>query len=136
MPLLQLQAKKAELAAAAPPKGNGEKAANLMDDSNEEQDPSQYYENRVKAIKAKQAKGINPYPHKFDVTSSLPDFVAKYKSLEAGQQLDDVVVSIAGALCNALRTILLRGQMTQMLVLFGLRVDGPYLNTSSPMQAM
>lgn len=40
---------------------------------------------------------MNPYPHKFHVSMSLPDFVAKYNSLEAGQQLTDVTVSVAGA---------------------------------------
>lgn len=73
------------------------KKAALLDDSSEETDPNLYYENRVKALAAKKAKGLNPYPHKFEVTSSLPDYVAKYSSsIEAGQRLDDVTVAVAG----------------------------------------
>lgn len=86
------QAKKAAEAAAKPPS----KKAALMDDSTEETDPTLYFENRVKVLDAKKAKGINPYPHKFNVTMSLPDYIAKYSSLEPGQRLDDVTVSVAG----------------------------------------
>lgn len=87
------QAKKAADAAAnsAPSK----KAA-LLDDSSEETDPNLYFENRVKVINAKKAKGLNPYPHKFAVSTSLPDYVAQYKDLEPGSRLDDVTVSVAG----------------------------------------
>jgi len=85
-------AKKASEAAAKPPS----KKAALMDDSTEETDPTLYFENRVKVLNAKKAKGINPYPHKFNVTMSLPDYIAKYSSLEPGQRLDDVTVSLAG----------------------------------------
>lgn len=73
----------------------------LEDDSNEEEkDPTLYFENRVKMIQAKKAKGINPYPHKFHVTMGLPEFVEKYQCLEAGQQLIDVTVSLAGRICS------------------------------------
>lgn len=88
------QAKKAAEAAAKPAKAAG---AMIQDDSTEEVDPTLYFENRVKAVEAKKAKGINPYPHKFAVSISLPEFIAKYSSLEAGQQLSEVTVSVAGA---------------------------------------
>ena len=68
----------------------------LEDDSTEELDPAQYFANRVKAIEAKKAKGINPYPHKFHVSVGLPEFVTKFAALEAGEQLSDVTVSLAG----------------------------------------
>lgn len=45
---------------------------------------------------AKQARGANPYPHKFGVTCSLPEFIEKYSGLAAGEQLKDVTVSLAG----------------------------------------
>eukprot|EP00798_Chlamydomonas_sp_ICE-L_P005736 gene5736-6026_t len=86
-------AKKAADAAAAPKKDDGAPA--LIED-NEELDPSQYYENRCKALQAKKDKGINPYPHKFHVSMSMPEFVAKFNSLEPGEQMTDEVVSIAG----------------------------------------
>ncbi|KAG2497954.1 hypothetical protein HYH03_004216 [Edaphochlamys debaryana] len=90
------EAAKAAKAAAAPPKPAKEDGPALEDDSNEITDPTAYFENRVKWINAKKAKGVNPYPHKFHVTMQLPEFVEKYGSLEAGQQLTDVTVSVAG----------------------------------------
>lgn len=67
-----------------------------MDDSMEETDPTLYFENRVKVLTAKKGKGVNPYPHKFNVTMSLPDYITKYTSLEAGARLEDVTVAVAG----------------------------------------
>jgi lysyl-tRNA synthetase class 2 len=54
--------------------------------------PTQYTENRKKML---EAYGENVYPHKFQVTISVPDFIAKYSHLERDQKLDEVV-SIAG----------------------------------------
>jgi len=39
----------------------------------------------------------NPYPHKFHVSTSLPEYVRQYGGLEAGEQLKDTRVSVAGA---------------------------------------
>ena len=41
------------------------------------------------------AAGESPYPHKFQVTMSLTDFIEKYENIEADQTLPDVV-SVAG----------------------------------------
>lgn len=89
-------AEKAKKAAESAADGKPAAGPSLQDDSTEEQDPSLYYENRVKAIVAKKARGENPYPHKFNVSISVPQYVAKYASLEAGTQLTDDSVSIAG----------------------------------------
>lgn len=51
---------------------------------------------RVKAVMAAKARGENPYPHKFATTIQLPAYVAKYKDLEAGEQLTDTEVRLAG----------------------------------------
>uniref|UniRef100_A0A7S0YMZ5 Lysine--tRNA ligase n=1 Tax=Polytomella parva TaxID=51329 RepID=A0A7S0YMZ5_9CHLO len=67
-----------------------------QDDSDEITDPTAYFENRVKAIEAKKSKGLNPYPHKFHVSISVPGFVAKYKDIDAGSQLTEEEVSVAG----------------------------------------
>lgn len=99
------QAAKAAAAAAAPSKKEGaakeDGAASLAglsleDDSTEITDPSAYFENRVRAVNAKKAKGLNPYPHKFNVSSSIPAYIEKYSGLAAGEQLTDVTVSLAG----------------------------------------
>lgn len=89
-------AKRAAEAGAAPAKSKDDAPALIDDSKDEELDPTMYFENRVKYINAKKEKGINPYPHKFDVSMSMPEYVAKYSSLEAGEQLSDVTVSIAG----------------------------------------
>jgi hypothetical protein len=39
---------------------------------------------------------VNPYPHKFEFTVSIPEFVTQYSHLEADKRLEGEVVSIAG----------------------------------------
>jgi len=90
------KAAKAAAKAAADAAKPAKKAAAAIDDTEDEENPALYHENRVKAITAKKAAGINPYPHKFHVSLSLPEYIEKYSSLEAGQQLTDVTVSVAG----------------------------------------
>ncbi|KAG2455091.1 hypothetical protein HYH02_000911 [Chlamydomonas schloesseri] len=109
------EAAKAAKAAAKPAKEADGPA--LEDDSTEITDPTAYFENRVKYINAKKAKGVNPYPHKFHVSMSLPDFVAKYGSLEAGQQLTDVTVSVAGRIYS-------KRSSGSKLVFYDLKGDG------------
>uniref|UniRef100_A0A1I8I2F2 Lysine--tRNA ligase n=1 Tax=Macrostomum lignano TaxID=282301 RepID=A0A1I8I2F2_9PLAT len=85
-------AKEAAAAAAAPANKTGAKAAAIdMDDI----DPTKYFELRSAAIGAMKESGATPYPHKFHVSISLTDFIAKYGHLQAGQT-EDVTVSIAG----------------------------------------
>ena len=55
----------------------------------------QYFQLRSQAILAQKKTGPPPYPHKFNVTISLTDFIEQYHSLEAGQHHSDVV-SMAG----------------------------------------
>ena len=52
------------------------------------------------AVKHAKASGANLYPHKFNVSISLPDFVAKYKDLPDGSHDEDTVVTIAGRVYN------------------------------------
>jgi hypothetical protein len=96
VPAVCVQAAKAAAAAAAPAKPTKEDGPALEDDSDEITDPTAYFENRVKCINGKKAKGQNPYPHKFPVTMSLPEFIEKFGSLETGQQLTDTTVAVAG----------------------------------------
>jgi lysyl-tRNA synthetase class 2 len=58
-------------------------------------DPNQYYERRLRGLATAKASGSNPYPHKFHVSTYLPQFVAQYGSLEVGSRLEETV-SIAG----------------------------------------
>jgi len=80
-------AKTAEKAAAAPPAPATAKAktGNAEDDEGK-LDPRQYFELRSRTVKKMlDTKEKNPYPHKFNVTTNLQDFVNTYSSLETGE---------------------------------------------------
>jgi lysyl-tRNA synthetase class 2 len=47
-------------------------------------------------LAAAKSSGRNPYPHKFQITTYLPEYVAKYKDLEPGTKLTEERVSVAG----------------------------------------
>lgn len=78
-------------AAAKPAAAKGK-----VQEDEEDLDPNQYFERRVKAVKDARDAGENPYPHKFHVSSSIPDFIAKYGHLKEGEHLQTEEVSIAG----------------------------------------
>ena len=83
-----------QAAAAAAAGGSSEPA---VDESN--LDASQYFDYRMGMVNEMKESG-NPYPHKFEVTVSIPEFVATYKdSFENGEKAD-TVVSIAGRIYN------------------------------------
>ncbi|KAJ8618849.1 hypothetical protein MRB53_015035 [Persea americana] len=66
----------------------------------EDMDPTQYFENRLKVLASVKESGINPYPHKFFVSMSIVEYVDKYRSLENGEHLENVVISLAGRVMN------------------------------------
>ncbi|XP_022153306.1 lysine--tRNA ligase, cytoplasmic [Momordica charantia] len=66
----------------------------------EEMDPTQYFENRLKYLASYKADGKNPYPHKFQVSMSLPEYIEKYGSLNNGDHLEEVLVSLAGRIMS------------------------------------
>lgn len=83
------QAEKAASAPVAAPKSSSKKEEDL--------DPSQYFENRSRTImELRQTKDPNPYPHKFQVTITLPEFIAKYEGLARGETKPEVEVAVAG----------------------------------------
>ena len=58
----------------------------------EELDPTKYFENRKAWLEKKMNSGENPFPHKFEVTISLPEFIEKYKDItKKGEFLPDIV---------------------------------------------
>jgi lysyl-tRNA synthetase, class II len=115
-------AKKAEKAAARAAEaakkaaeGGGAKKAFADDD---ETDPTKYFENRCKAIERwEKVDGVNPYPHKFHVSSSLGDFIDAYSGLDKDTKLEDVVVSLAGRIDS-------KRASGGKLLFYGLRGDG------------
>ncbi|CAH8312766.1 unnamed protein product [Eruca vesicaria subsp. sativa] len=60
----------------------------------------QYFENRVKSLEAEKANGENQYPHKFSMSISVAEFIAKYKSLFNGDHVEDDQVSVAGRIMS------------------------------------
>lgn len=115
----------AKAAQSAEGKGNMNEEENTaaiakaaLADSGENLDPSQYIENRKASVRALKDAGKNPYPHKFQVSMTVPEFVNKFAdSLEAGQQLDDTLVSLAGRLYS-------KRAAGARLVFYDLRGDG------------
>ncbi|CAJ0599423.1 unnamed protein product [Cylicocyclus nassatus] len=84
--------KEAKKNAEAPKAGKTEKHVKEADPS----DPQEYYKMRVEMINSRRAAGDNPFPHKFNVTSSIAAFIEKYEHLKNEEVLNDVRVSIAG----------------------------------------
>ncbi|KAK7837582.1 lysine--trna ligase [Quercus suber] len=66
----------------------------------EDMDPTQYFENRLKYLAALRAAGEEPYPHKFPVTMSIPEYVEQYKNIGNGEHLEDVTVNLAGRIMS------------------------------------
>ncbi|KAG0263462.1 lysyl-tRNA synthetase [Mortierella polycephala] len=98
------EAKKAEKAANAPAPAVSEKAAakKALSAAEEEENlnPNQYFEIRSKKIGTLRAnKETYPYPHKFNVSTSLPAFIEKYSGLKAGD-MEEEVLTVAGRLHN------------------------------------
>ncbi|TCD67308.1 lysyl-tRNA synthetase [Steccherinum ochraceum] len=94
-------AKKAEKAAAAPPKPAAARAAATNED---DLSPNQYYELRSRHIqKLKETQSPNPYPHKFDVTTSISEYIEQYGPegvIKAGEKLEGKIVNLAGRIHN------------------------------------
>ena len=57
----------------------------------------QYFELRAKTInELRKTKKPDPYPHKFQTTMSIPDFIEMYQHLTRGESLQDTEVALAG----------------------------------------
>ena len=62
----------------------------------EELDPTKYFENRKAYLLKKMEAGENPFPHKFEVTISLPEFIKKYTDITKKGEFLPEVVQVAG----------------------------------------
>lgn len=67
---------------------------------NDEQSNAQYYELRKAALQKLQEKGVNIYPHKFDVSMEHALFKKKYDHLGNSEEVDGEVVSLAGRIVS------------------------------------
>ncbi|CAH2104492.1 unnamed protein product [Euphydryas editha] len=90
----QKSKEKAEKAAQQPLVTAQQKVAK----AEEEISPNEYYKLRTAAVAALKngSKEDHPYPHKFNVTISLEEFIEKYNNLNSGEVLEDVTLSVAG----------------------------------------
>lgn len=90
------KAAKAEADALA---GGGLPKAPKLGGEEEELDPTQYFENRLKAINSLEKEGSTAYPHKFPVSIRLSEYVNKYADIPEGGRSDEVV-SVAGRILS------------------------------------
>jgi len=79
-------------------------------------DPSQYHEMRMRMVRDRLKNNDEPYPHKYDVTISVPEFVERYSHLEK-QQVEEVEVSLAGRIYNERRA-------GKKLIFYDIKADG------------
>ncbi|KAL4804516.1 hypothetical protein BDV18DRAFT_143320 [Aspergillus unguis] len=94
--LREKEAKKKDKEAAAPPKPATQKKASAEEEE-ANLTPNQYFEIRSKRVnKLRETKQPDPYPHKFQVTDDLRQYLKDYESLEKGEQKPEKTVRIAG----------------------------------------
>lgn len=91
--------------------------------------PNQYYDIRSRQIdefrtaNEKNPEALNPYPHKFSRTLTVPEFVKKYEGLARGETLKDQEIKITGRIMtkresgSKLRFYVLKGDGVQMQVM-------------------
>ncbi|PON92365.1 Lysine-tRNA ligase, class II [Trema orientale] len=83
--------------AAATASSHAKKSATADD---EDMDPTQYFENRLKYLASQKTEGQNPYPHKFFVSLSIPEYIETYGGLSNGEHQEDVSLSLAGRIMS------------------------------------
>jgi lysyl-tRNA synthetase class 2 len=84
-----MKKKKEKRATKIAPPASKKQQQGLADE--EEVDPSKYFENRQKIINELEQSGqLDPYPHKFHVEQTIPQFVAQYADkIQAGERLNE-----------------------------------------------
>ncbi|XP_063617527.1 lysine--tRNA ligase isoform X2 [Cydia splendana] len=107
---------KAEKAAQQPVVDTEKKASKVNE---EEISPNEYYKLRTAAVAALKEgpKDQHPYPHKFNVTISLEEFINKYNNLGNGEVLENVTLSVAGRV-HSIR------ESGAKLIFYDLRAEG------------
>jgi len=109
------KAEKAAVKAAKEAADGGTKKEKKTADDEEELNPSKYFEIRCQRMAALEKKGVTPYPHKFKITLSIPQYRAQFESMEDGSKGEEVV-SIAGR-------ILSKRSSGQNLIFYDVRAD-------------
>lgn len=47
-------------------------------------------------MQAAKEAGNNPYPHKFEVSHTIPEYIAAFGDIAKGERQEDVTASVAG----------------------------------------
>ena len=92
----ELAKKKADKQAAEKEKEKEGNAPKKKKNIEEELDPTKYFENRKTFLLKQIEAGENPFPHKFEVTISIPEFIKKYTNITKKGEFLDEVVQVAG----------------------------------------
>ncbi|KFD55840.1 hypothetical protein M513_03279, partial [Trichuris suis] len=108
-----------ESSSGGAPKVANAKAAKGSAVSEDTLDPNEYYKLRSAAVKALRDSGRHPYPHKFDVSVSLTDFISTYSHLKNEEILSEVV-RIAGRVHS-------KREAGQKLIFYDIRSEGKRL---------
>ncbi len=66
----------------------------------EELDPTQYLKNRQTWIESQKEKGVNPYPHKFQTTMQISEFISKFKDVTKNDEFLKDEVAVAGRIMS------------------------------------
>lgn len=100
----QRDEEKAAKAAAKPARAPVKPKVDGADAVVEELNPNEFHRIRSSAINDMRSKvstgGKTPYPHKFEVSTRLPEFIDKYSHLQRGDRLDSDVITVAGRVHN------------------------------------
>ncbi|CUM66937.1 uncharacterized protein PRCAT00004622001 [Priceomyces carsonii] len=122
----QVNAKKAEKAAKAA--ASAPKVSKKQDQM-ADLTPNQYFEIRsrqideLRTISNGDLKAFNPYPHKFNVTTKLPEFIEKYQHLKKGETLPNDKVNVSGRIMvkreagSKLKFYVLKGDGVQVQIM-------------------
>ncbi|MCL7039321.1 hypothetical protein MKW94_023883 [Papaver nudicaule] len=95
----------------------GSGAASAKAPADEDMDPTQFRENRLKKVESLKEAGVNPYPHKFHVSMKVAEYIERYETLEDGEHDEDVEVSLAGRIMN-------KRASSSQLIFYDLHNDG------------
>ncbi|SPP77991.1 lysine--tRNA ligase isoform X1 [Drosophila guanche] len=110
--------KEATRAAAAPAAEEGAQKKKSAAADEEEISPNEYFKLRSAAVQElKLSPDTHPYPHKFNVSISLENFIEQYASLTDGETLENVTLSVAGRV-HAIR------ESGAKLIFYDLRGEG------------
>nr|PIM02357.1 lysine-tRNA ligase [Toxoplasma gondii COUG] len=105
--------------------GNSSPAVNNKAQKPEEElDPTQYFEKRCHLVQDLQRKGVPAYPHKFQVTLTIPEFIKMYGGLGDGEHLENEEVQIAGRISRV-------SASGQKLRFYDIRGDGEKIQVMS-----